>query len=444
MRGFRASIKPAVAVMLGIACFAGTARADGPRLVDHPDASWWLSADLDAILMTQPGFHSPKAGAHSFSADDHVAGSFLTTVFAGYSPTSTTAIVVSGESTAGEALGDGRGLDAPLDDDLVRNPSLGAVPYIGQAFIEQVIPLTDNREPVVRTAVDLLQSEPSVRIEIRAGRLWAADLFETDRSSFRDVTIRHDGAWDSPADERGFAFGAVVDYIAPLWQLRFAELALPTTPRGGSYDLELSNAHGEAAQLTVHDCLYGHAGSIAIFGYMNHAPMGSYGDAVAAVTIGQDETPDVTKYRLAGRNKRGVGLRIDQAITGDIHGFVGAGWSDGDTESFGPTEIDNTVRMGVELNGSIWRRPSDGAGLGLATSGLSDVHRTYLALGGIATVLGDGSLHDGRQTLVEGYYRLRVVRGVDAGVQVDLIEHPGFNVDRGPAIVGSLRVSARL
>src|SRR5262249_30446381 len=64
----------AALAMAGLAA-ARPARADdaGATLVDHPDAPWWLSGQLNAIGQAQPGFHAPYTGDNSFRPDSHGA-----------------------------------------------------------------------------------------------------------------------------------------------------------------------------------------------------------------------------------------------------------------------------------------------------------------------------------------------------------------------------------
>ena len=426
--------------MVGALC--GVAAADD-TVFHHPETVWWLGADLDALATAQPGFHAPYAGSQSFASDDHVAGSYLASVFADVAPTSTTTLVASGESTAGQVLGGGHGLAAALDDDLTRDPTRGPVPFLGRAYVEQVIPLSAEREPAHRSKLQLHDERSPRRIEIRAGRLWAPDLVELAPPAFRSAMIRH-GSWDYPADDRGYTLGVAIAYVAPLWRLQIAELAMPSTPRGGSFDSDIARARSDLAALSVHDCLAGLPGSIVVLAYQNAADMGSYGDAIAAFRIGEDDVPDATKYRRAGTVKRGVAATVTQTLPGDLDAFVGAGIAGGDAEAFGTTEADDDLRAGIELRGRSWRRAGDRTGIGFASSGLAALHRTYLELGGTGTLLGDGKLHYGREDLMEAYYAADVARGVTAAIRFDLVAHPGFNTDRGPLVVGSFAFAISL
>src|SRR5262249_21975456 len=129
-----------------------------------------------------------------------------------------------------------------------------------------------------------------------------------------------------------------------------------------------------------------------------------------------------------------------QQIVDGARGFARVGWNDGDNESFAYTEVDNTVAVGAELEMDRWSRPADQLGVALVSNGLSEGHREYLALGGQGFLLGDGRLHYGREMIAEAYYTARAWRGISPAVDVQLIAHPGYNVDRGPVLVGGLRL----
>ena len=66
--------------------------------------------------------------------------------------------------------------------------------------------------------------------------------------------------------------------------------------------------------------------------------------------------------------------------------------------------------------------------------------QTYLALGGLGFILGDGGLTYGHETIWETYYNLHIWRGAYLGGDVQRIWNPGYNRDRGPATVFGLRL----
>ena len=66
-------------------------------------------------------------------------------------------------------------------------------------------------------------------------------------------------------------------------------------------------------------------------------------------------------------------------------------------------------------------------------------HQNYLRLGGLGFLLGDGKLNYGRENIVESYYTWHAWRGLFYSVDVQHIDNPGYNRDRGPVWVGSVR-----
>src|SRR5262249_54201877 len=146
-----------------------------------------------------------------------------------------------------------------------------------------------------------------------------------------------------------------------------------------------------------------------LLGYVNHANMGSYAQAIAIAREGIVDTPDVTMTRVPGRTKYGFGLNVEQQLTEQLQVFMRVGWNDGRNETFAYTEVDNTVIAGADL---LVRGGADKLGLAAVTNGLSELHRTYLALGGNGFLLGDGRLHYGREDIIEAYYTARAYRGV--------------------------------
>src|SRR5690348_4910170 len=170
-----------------LALAAAPARADdapdAAYLAPHPDARWWLSGQVNLILQAQPGFHSPYVGPNSFLPEDHAALSFVATVFGGVAITPTTAVVVTGESAGGDGLSSALGIAGFTNLDVVRNPTLGPAPYVGRAFVEQVIPIGGTPVAAPRDPLHVLQRVAPRRIEIRAGKMSLVDEIDQNEGA---------------------------------------------------------------------------------------------------------------------------------------------------------------------------------------------------------------------------------------------------------------------
>jgi len=179
---------------------------------------------------------------------------------------------------------------------------------------------------------------------------------------------------------------------------------------------------------------------LKLLGYVNHADMGSYTEAIAAFESGQDPTPDITAHRKQGRIKPGAGVNVEYDLPVDARLFARAGWNGGDSESFAYTEVNNTIAVGGDVGGKRWRRANDRFGVAFVSNGLSQPHREYLRLGGLGFLLGDGTLTYGREQIAEGYYTAHLWRGVFVSAGFQFVDHPGYNRDRGPVAVEALRL----
>jgi carbohydrate-selective porin OprB len=54
-------------------------------------------------------------------------------------------------------------------------------------------------------------------------------------------------------------------------------------------------------------------------------------------------------------------------------------------------------------------------------------------------ILGDGALNFRRENIAEAYYTAHLGRGVYLSPALQTVANPGYNHDRGPLMVGSLR-----
>jgi carbohydrate-selective porin OprB len=212
---------------------------------------------------------------------------------------------------------------------------------------------------------------------------------------------------------------------------------MPTVANGIQLDWDLANSNANNFEVELkYSRRDDWRGTLRLLGYLNHARMGDYQEAIDAAGGGR---PDITAHRHAGNYKYGFGANLVQELGGLARLFSRGGWNDGHAESFAYTEVDDTFEIGADLAGRWWRRPNDKIGLAFVTNGLSGPHRRYLQLGGLGFLLGDGNLNYGRENIVELYYNLQAYRGFYVAGDFQYLGNPGYNQDRGPAYVFSLR-----
>jgi len=208
---------------------------------------------------------------------------------------------------------------------------------------------------------------------------------------------------------------------------------------GLRFDRRLLRDRGDVFEGEVDYKPHGHGGAVRFLNYYNRTDSGRYADAIKLADE-TNTTPDITLVHKPGTLKYGFGISADQEIRKDIGVFGRLGWNDGKTESFAFTAIDRLAAAGVSVNGTRWRRPKDTAASAIAVAGLSGVHASYLAQGGLDFLIGDGKLSYGHEIVWESYYSARVFPGVFATLDAQHVTNPAYNRDRGPVWVGSLRL----
>jgi hypothetical protein len=368
------------------------------------------------------------------------------TLYTGVRLNNSTEILVDIEEAGGAALSTGLGLAGNTDLDIVRNPSLSKAPYLGRGMIHKVFALSKDKIENERNFLSLFDELPRRRLEVRFGKFSMPDFLDQNSAGsdthyqFSNWTVDNNGAWDYAADTRGYTVGFTLDYEDRNWGFRFAEGLMPKVANGIDLVWKPWQAHAENWEYELrHGLLPKKAGIVRVLAYVNHANMGSYGEAIAQFKQGLVAVPEITNHPWHITAKYGLGINVEQNLTRSVTAFARWGWDDGKTESFAYTEVDSTFAEGVVVHGAKWHRKQDRVGVTFVSNGIKKDHQIYLADGGSGFLLGDGKLNYGREKIVEAFYTAHVWRGIYVAPAVQHINNPGYNRDRGPVIVPSLR-----
>ena len=414
----------------------------------HSDTSrFWISGQSNTIFQAHPAFHAKYTGSNSLLPQGEYKTSLVETLYLGFQASKNTELLVDVESAGGRGISQAFGLAGFTNLDVVRNPTLGATPYLARVMLHQIIPLAKSMTESPRTPLSLATQLPARRLEFRVGKFGTADFFDVNSVAtdshlqFLNWTIDNTGAYDYPADTRGYTWGAILEFQDRSWGLRFGEMLMPKVANGIDLQWNLRRAHAENLEVDwKRSFLPGRQGALRFLTYFNHANMGVYRDANRNFLAGLTRTPDITAHPFHTTLKYGFAANAEQEITADLRLFLRWGWNEGQHESFAYTEADQTVALGGDFRLAKWHRQNDKFGLAFVSNGISADHQAYLALGGHGFLLGDGTLNYGRENIVESYYTLHLWRGVFLGPDLQHITHPGYNRDRGPVWVMSFRL----
>jgi high affinity Mn2+ porin len=431
---------------------AGHADPEIVTMFPHPeDSRYWISGQANIIFQGRLPFHSEYQGTNSFRNSAEYKTSLVGTLYTALRPTRSirynTDLILDVESAGGRGLSQALGLAGFTNLDVVRNPNLGSAPYLARYEIHQVFGFTQQTTAQDAGPFALATSVPLRRVEFRIGKMTLPDFFDVNpigsdsHLQFMNWTVDNNGAWDYAADTRGYTVGGIAEYDDRSWTLRYGIFAMPTVANGIDLDWAFSHANGQNGEFELRRSLVPklHQGVQRILFFANHANMGDYRQAVDAYLAGTDPTPDITKYARVGALKYGFGYNTEEEITSNFRLYGRFGWNEGQHESFAYTEVDQTVAIGGDYAGIRWHRPVDKIGLTIVSNAIKRDHQNYLHYGGLGFLLGDGNLNYGRENIVEGYYTMHFWRGLFYAIDIQHINDPGYNRDRGPAWVGSVR-----
>ncbi len=453
----RVHCAPVIALALGLLA-PRVAAAKGPRDVPSEDEPTvpvnpaageqeYLSFHLQLTAATQahPSFFAKYSGPNSMSPDAEAASAFVSTLYADLRLWPGAELIVDPEMSGGAGLSSTLGVAAFPGGIVYRVGDPAPSVYLARLAVRQTIGLGGGTVVTEAGPNDLARKHDRDQLAITVGRLAVTDVFDGNRyaadatEGFFDWALFASGAWDYPADTRGYTYGALADLTMDWWSARAGIALEPMYANLAKMDWRLDVSRGLMFEYEARYKIASRPGAFSVLAFVNQARMGSYQQVLADPAKYGNE---IAATREDGRVKYGFALSMEQQITHTLGAFLRASVNDGQTESWAFTEIDRSFAIGAVQSGKLWKRNRDEAGAALVVNGLSPMHERYLEGGGLGFILGDGALHYGAEVEGDIYYRLALTDFLDCSLIYQPIIDPGYNQDRGPVHVFSVRVHA--
>lgn len=410
-------------------------------------SKWTYHFQQTTVWQAHPSFHSPYSGQNSLYSGSESALSLTTTLFLGRKLWKGAAIYFNPEIAGGKGISGALGIAGFPNGETFRIGDPAPSLYIARAFIRQHIPIGKSKTEVLDDdANQIKEMVPESRLDITAGKFAISDIFDNNRVShdprvdFLNWALMNNGAWDYPANTRGYTYLVTVEFIKPTWALRFAEALVGTYANGPDLNWNISKAHSETMELEKDTHIKNYSGSIRLLGYVNSTEAPYYRQLINDKLSGQDTSMDAIHGTKYGGLKYGFGLNIDQQVSPAVSVFSRIGWNDGKSATWAFTEIDQTASAGLKINGRHWKRADDYFGIAGVLNGISGDHRDFLNAGGYGFMIGDGKLpHYGHEGIIEMFYEINLWKSLFLTADYQFVNNPAYNKDRGPVNVFALR-----
>lgn len=401
-----------------------------------------IHAQVTVITQYKPAFNAKYTGKNSLISQEETARSITSTLYLGAKLWQGASVFINPEIAGGSGLSGSLGVGASSNGETYRIDNPAPAFELARLYFRQIYSFNKEASYQKSDLNRLAGNLPTNYFSFIIGKICVTDFFDNNsyshdpRTQFMSWALMSNGAWDFPANTRGYTPSLIFEYVTPKNELRYGFSLVTTTPNGMTMNWNLNKAGSHTLEYTHNYTITGEKGAVRLVSFLNTANMGNYNQSIAL----NPTAPDLSATEKYGNTKYGFGINAEQAINKDIGGFLRANWNDGNNETWAFTEIDRSVSFGISSNGSRWNRQNDNIGLAYVTSGLSAPHRNYLKAGGRGFELGDGNLNYSWEHLAELYYSMELIKNLYLSGTCQFILNPGYNKDRGPVNVFSIRV----
>jgi len=458
-RRFSPALTMVAACGAGVLGFAPAARAHGPR--DEPSEAkpsrpvqldlgeeerYSVHFQLTMATQAHPSFAAKYSGANSLGSEAETATAFVSTLYGDIRLWPGAELLINPELSGGKGLSRTLGVAAFPSGIVYRVGDPAPSAYLARLAISQTFGIGGGRLVNEAGPNELAGTRDRDQLAITVGRISVADVFDGNRYAhdptdrFFNWALFASGAWDYPADTKGYTWGILADLAVDWWSLR-AGLALePKYANLAQMDWRVDKSHGLMAEYETRYAIGKLQGATSVLLFLNEARMGSY-NQVNENRAAYDN--NIAATRADHRTKYGFALSMEQQLTSTLGAFLRWSANDGRNESWAFTEIDRSLAVGAVQSGTPWGRERDEVGAAVVVNGLSPMHKRYLEGGGYGFIIGDGRLSYAPEVVGDLYYKATLVDHVSFAAIYQPIVNPGYNQDRGPVHVftGRLHVA---
>jgi high affinity Mn2+ porin len=431
--------------LLSACCFLSATAQQADTLKEE---RFSIHAQTTVINQYKPSFTAKYTGDNSLVTQKESKTSITSTLFIGARLWKGAGIFINPEIAGGSGLSEALGIAAATNGETFRIGDPAPKIYLARLFYRQLFALSTSTTYLQTDFNQIGTYVPGSYVAVTIGKIGAADFFDNNlyshnpRTQFMSWALMDNGAWDYPANTRGYTPGIVLELVTPVHEIRYGFSLVPVTANGLDMNWKIAKAGSHTLEYTHRHTINNKNGAIRLLGFFNRANMGNYRQSIALAP----QNPVIMNTRKYGNNKYGFGINAEQALTNNLGFFFRAGWNDGKNETWCFTEIDHSISAGLSMTGSQWNRSNDNIGLAYVASGVSKPHREYLEAGGKGFMLGDGTLNYTHEHLTELYYSAAIVQdNLFLSGAYQLLLNPGYNADRqGPVHIFSVRLHAWL
>jgi high affinity Mn2+ porin len=419
-----------------------------------------LHFQLTTIDQWHGSFNSPYQGLHSLSPTPEQDMSLTTTLFFGVRLWKNASLYFNPEAGGGQGFSGASGIAGFSNGEIYRVGNPTPTAYVGRIYFTQFFPLSGSHYAFVDDGQNQVKdSVPNKCFKIIMGKYCLADFFDNNayshdpRTQFINWSTMSNGAWDYPANTRGYTWSVLVGFQNKGFSINASAALEPTCANGPDLDWNVDKTIGLTGELSYTVFKKKEAGTkrlsndviqpifvsipfanIHLLLYDNITRGGDYEQAIANYKAGLIDTLNVNSLTAYNGNKKyGICLSYDMALSKHLGLFARIGWNNGQNATWAYTEIDETALAGISFSNIFPKKFTNTFGICGVVNGISQQHQDFLNAGGYGFIIGDGKLPDyGPEIIGEAYYNICITQNIALAIDYQYVQNPGYNLDRGP------------
>ncbi len=446
MKGFLFS----VFILTGVASRAQSDTVAQPTNNVKTD-NWSAHFQFTAVSQSHSSFSAKYSGTNSlYSGVERGYLTITSTAFIGRKLWRYASIYANPEISGGQGLSGARGIAGFTNGESFRVGDPTPALYMGRYFLQQHFAVSNSSyDTLAEDANQVKEIVPSSRITLRAGKFSLSDFFDDNtyshdpRQQFLNWSLMGEGAWDYPANTRGYTLGVMAEYVHPGYAARISFVQVPKRANGPWLNEKIGDVNGTTIEIEKSFLINKRKLRFSLLGFRNSVNAPLYSQTIKEMQSGDSSALAVItgeKYDNRYHHvKYGIGLNGEAEISDALGAFFRAGYNDGKSATWAYTEIDRSVSLGIIIKGKSWKRNEDVLGIAGVINGISKDHRDFLKAGGYGFIIGDGNLTYGSETIGEIFYNAKLFPHFYFSADYQFVSHPAYNKDRGPVSVFALR-----
>jgi len=337
-----------IMLCFGLCVGAGACRcqqidAPAPDVQSAPPAAgrtWSVHFQATSIGQQHGLFPSLYEGANSLPSHPEHRVSVTGTVFLSVHLNQHWDFVIDPEIAGGRGFGIVTGIAGFTNGEIPRVASATPTLYLARGYVRYTIPFGGEVERVDNAPNQAPGVTSVSRFSWITGKFAVTDFFDNNsyshdpRSQFMNWSLMYNGAWDYPADVRGYTIGTLQELEMRNWAFRAASVMEPTEANGPTLDTRIGRNRGLALEYERRYNIAGRHGALRVLAFQNKEHAGTYREALHLSPV----APTLDATRRDGVEKYGFGFNVEQALSRDAGVFGRYGWNDGKTETWAFTE----------------------------------------------------------------------------------------------------------